>query len=101
MKVISVDNGISRVVGKVPSSTVNTELAWSPDSKRIAYNDKDGKVIKVMTVDDGSVQDIETGLIGGFIYHFDWSPDGKRFVFAGSLEEHPEFWLMEDFLPLP
>ena len=99
LNVINVDNGISRVVGEVPSVHVNIELAWSPDSKRIAFNDGDGKVIKVMSVGDGSVQDIETGLVDVNIYHLDWSPDGKRFVFAGWKGGNKEFWLMENFLP--
>jgi len=104
LNVINVDNGISRVVGEVPIVHYMIELAWSPDSKRIAFNDKDYKVIKVMSVDDGSVQDIETGLVDVNIYHLDWSPDGKRFVFAGWKGGDKEvgvkeFWLMENFLP--
>ena len=102
MNIINVDDGISRVVGEVSHFTVHTELAWSPDSRRIAFNDRinEGKVIKVMSVDDGSVKDIETSLVNSRIYHLDWSPDGKRFVFAGYQDGVPEFWLLEDFLPL-
>jgi len=98
LNVVNVDNGITRVVGEVPQANVHTELAWSPDSKRIAFNDKEGEVIKVMSVDDGSVQDVETGLVNANIYHLDWSPDGKRFVFAGYQGGIPEFWLIENFL---
>ncbi len=98
LNVINVENGTSRVVGEVPQVTVNIELAWSPDSRRIAFNDEEGKLIKVMSVDDGSIQDIETGLVDVDIYHLDWSPDGKRFVFAGWKAGDKEFWLMENFL---
>ncbi|MDO9579276.1 MAG: hypothetical protein Q7J06_01735 [Bacteroidales bacterium] len=100
LNIIDVQNGISRVVGKVPHWTVHTELAWSPDSKRIAFNDKGGKVIKVMSADNGSVKDIETSLVDANIFHLDWSPDGKRFVFVGYQGGIPEFWFLEDFLPL-
>jgi Tol biopolymer transport system component len=90
----------SRVAGEVPSQHVNIETAWSPDSKRIAFNDKEGKVIKIMNLADGSIEDIETGLEDVTIHHLDWSPDGKKFVFGGIKGGKKEFWLMEDFLPL-
>ena len=100
LSVIDVHNGISKEVCKVPRWTVHTELAWSADSKRIAFNDKKGKVIKVISIDDGSIQNIETDLVNTNIFHLDWSPDGKRFVFAGYQGGIPEFWLMENFLPI-
>jgi len=98
LNVINMENGESNVVGKIPSVNVNIELAWSPDSKRIAFNDK-GEGIKIMSLDDGSIEDIETGLVDVNIYHLDWSPDGKRFVFAGWKRGRREFWRMENFLP--
>ena len=102
LKVISLENGESREVCPVPTATgAHTELAWSPDSKRIAFNDREMKAILIISVDDGSVQNVETSLpeeVG--IFHLDWSPDGKRFVFAGTANSQPEFWFMEDFLPL-
>jgi len=100
LNIINVDNGISRVVGKVTDFTVHKELAWSPDSKQIAFNDGEGKVIKVMSLSDGSIEDIETGLVNVEIFHLDWSPDGKRFVFTGYQGGVPEYWVLEDFLPL-
>jgi Tol biopolymer transport system component len=100
LNIIDVNNGISRVVGEVSDFTVHTELAWSPDSKQIAFNDREGKVIKVMSLSDGSTEDIETGLVDVKVFHLDWSPDGKRFVFTGYHDGNPEYWVMEDFLPL-
>jgi len=97
MNVINIENGETRVVGEVPSVYFSIELAWSPDSKRIAFNSD--KVIKVMNVDDGSIKDIKTYLEDVNIYHFDWSPDGERFVFMGWKGGDWEFWFMEDFLP--
>jgi Tol biopolymer transport system component len=100
LHVINVSNGNSRVVGEVPAAGYNTELAWSPDSKRIAFNAREGEdVIKIISLDDGSIQDIETGLFDTSIYNLDWSPDGKRFVFVGWKSGDKEFWLMENFLP--
>ena len=99
LSVIDVDTGKSGIVGKVPWFNVNTEMAWSPDSKKIAFNDKEGKVINVMSVADGNLKELETSLVNARIFHLDWSPDGERFVFAGYQNGIPEFWLMENFLP--
>jgi Tol biopolymer transport system component len=98
INVINVENGETKRVGEVPSVHVDNELAWSPDCKRIALNSD--KVIKVMNVEDGKIEDISTGLVDVNIYHFDWSPDGERFVFSGWKGGNAEFWFMEDFLPL-
>jgi Tol biopolymer transport system component len=99
LHVINVENGESNVVGEIPIVHVNIELAWSPDSKRIAFNDAEGKVIKIISLDDGSIKDIETGLVDTNIYHLDWSPDGNRFVFGGWTGGDREFWWVENFLP--
>jgi Tol biopolymer transport system component len=99
LHVINTRSGESSIVGKIPQAVSHTEIAWSPDCKRIALNDADGKVIKVISLNDGSIEDIETGLVDTDIYHLDWSPDGKRFVFAGWKGGDKEFWLMENFLP--
>jgi Tol biopolymer transport system component len=106
LKILSVDDGVSRVVGKLELAHVHIELAWSPDSKRIAYiygtesSRNYGKCIRVVSIDDGSTEDIETGLVDINIFHLDWSSDGDRFVFSGYKGDSPELWLMEDFLPL-
>jgi len=103
LKILSVNDGVSRVVAKAKMVHVNIELAWSPDSKRIAFNyaptSTYGKVIRVISIDDGSIEDIETDLVDINMYHLDWSPDGDRFVFSGYQGDSPELWLMEDFLP--
>ena len=101
LKVIPVDGGESRVVGKVQNIHLHKELAWSPNSKRIAFNGPKywDKVIKVISLNDGSIVDIETNLVDTTsIYHLDWSPDGESLVFAGYTGGGPEFWLMENFL---
>lgn len=77
------------------------ELAWSPDSKRVAFNfnDNSNHGIKIMNLSDGSVEEIETGLPDlDAIVHFDWSRDGKKFVFSGWKNGKKEFWFLEDFL---
>jgi Tol biopolymer transport system component len=53
-----------------------------------------------MNIDDGSIEDIETGLPDVRIIGLDWSPDGKRFVFGARNSKVREFWFVEDFLPL-
>lgn len=100
VNIVNVENGETKIVGKVQNVYVNTELAWSPDSKRIAFNDEEGgKLIKIMNIDDGSIKDIKTGLVDVTIYHFDWSPNGERFVFGGWKRGNKEFWFLENFLP--
>jgi len=102
LKILSVNEGVSRVVGKLQLAHVHIELAWSPDSKRIAYiygTESYGKSIRVVSIDNGSTEDIETGLVDKKICHLDWSSDGDRFVFSGFHGNSPELWLIEDFLP--
>jgi Tol biopolymer transport system component len=100
LKVISPGGGESRIIGEARGIEVNKELAWSPDSKRIAFNVLNPTGIKVMSLVDGSVVDVKTGLVDTKVYHLDWSPDGKKLVFGGYKGGGREFWLMEDFLPL-
>lgn len=97
LKVIPVDGGEPRVVGKVKSIYANKEMAWSPDSKQIAFNE--ANVIKIVSLEDGNIVDIEPDLEDTEIYHLDWSPNGERLVFAGAKGGGLEFWLMENFLP--
>ncbi len=93
-------DGKSRVIGKVNDPHPGMQFAWSPDSKRIAFDGPDGKVIKIISLEDGSIVNIETGLVDSNIGdRLDWSPDGERFVFVGGKGEDKEFWLMENFLP--
>jgi Tol biopolymer transport system component len=98
IKIISPDGGEPRVVAKVEGIYANKEMAWSPDSKRIAYNALNNK-IKIVTLDTGSIEEIKPDLKDIGIYHLDWSPDGENLVFGGSTGGGPEFWMMENFLP--
>jgi Tol biopolymer transport system component len=101
LNVIPIDGGKPRVIGKVQGIQVNKELAWSPDSKRIAFNGHEsGKDIQIMSLDDGTIVDVKTSLVDTNVYHLDWSPDGKKLVFGGFVGGGREFWLMEDFLHL-
>jgi len=99
LKVIPPDGGKPRIVAKVERIFANKEFAWSPDSKRIAFNGSDNKNIKVVSINEGSLLDIKTGLTDPDIYNLDWSPDGNRFVFAGATGGNREFWLLDNFLP--
>ncbi|MDO9580477.1 MAG: hypothetical protein Q7J06_07915, partial [Bacteroidales bacterium] len=97
MNIVHLETGTNRIVREFPPEVnENIELAWSPDSRKIAFN---GKKIHVINIDDGSIEDIETNLLDVIIFHIDWSPDGKRFVFGGLIIPKSEFWFMEDFLP--
>ena len=75
------------------------ELAWSPDGTRIAFNGPRGKVIKVVSLEDKKIVDVDPGLVDMGIGNLDWSSDGEKFVFVGAKGETAEFWVMENFLP--
>ncbi len=96
MNIIHLETGTTKVVREFPIVNEHAELAWSPDSRQIAFN---GEKIHVINIDDGSIEDIETNLLDVIIFHMDWSPDGKFFVFGGLLIPKSEFWFLEDFLP--
>jgi beta-lactamase regulating signal transducer with metallopeptidase domain/Tol biopolymer transport system component len=98
LKVIPPEGGEPRVVARVEKIFANKEMAWSPDSKRIAYNAPDNK-IKIVSLDDGRIEEIQPDLKDVNIYHLDWSPDGENLVFGGYTGGGPEFWMMENFLP--
>lgn len=98
INVVNVSTGEVNVIGKLPVAHIHIELAWSPDSKQIAFNGDN--VIKIMNIEDGKIEDIKTNLIDVDIWHLDWSPDGKQFVFAGSKGGEAEFWFLENFLPM-
>ena len=102
LKIISSKgDGKSRVIGKKRPQHPGIQFAWSPDSKHIAFVGPDGQIIKVISLDNGSIVSIQTGLTESTIGdQLDWSPDGERFVFVGGTGESNELWLMENFLPL-
>jgi Tol biopolymer transport system component len=103
LKIISVNDGVSHILKRIQVAHAHIELAWSPDSKKIAFiygTDTYGKNIRVISINDGRITDIMTGLDDINLYHLDWSRDGERFVFSGFQGDRPEFWFLEDFLPL-
>jgi len=100
LKVVLAETGESQVICQVENFHVNIELAWSPDSTRIAFNDAKESLIRVVSIDGGNPVNIETDLVDVNTYHLDWSPDGKTFAFCGYKGGDPELWLMEDFLHL-
>jgi Tol biopolymer transport system component/beta-lactamase regulating signal transducer with metallopeptidase domain len=98
IKVIPPDGGEPRDVARVKKVSANIEMAWSPNGKRIAFNE--ANVIKIVSLEDGNIEAIMPDLeheIG--IYHLDWSPDGQRFVFAGNKGGERQLWVMKNFLP--
>jgi Tol biopolymer transport system component len=98
IKTIPVDGGEPDILVPDVQSERHSQLAYSPDGSRIAYNAA-GK-IWITPLDGGKPEELCTGLpadaeLGGF----DWSPDGERIVFLGTIGGEPEFWLVSDFLP--
>jgi len=100
IRVIPAEGGQSRVVAKLGKFDANMELAWSPDNRRIAFNAFAGRSINVVSLDDGSVVDVDVHMSSARIYHLDWSRDGEKLVFAGYRGGQMGFWLIENFLPV-
>jgi tricorn protease len=55
-------------------------VEWSPDGKRMAVSDKDGKLY-VLTVANKNVKEIADHEFGE-IYYYTWSPDGGHLAFC-------------------
>lgn len=60
---------------------------WSPDGKRLAVSDKDGRLY-VLRVEDGKVDEVADER-NGFLQDYSWSPDGAHLAF--SLSEANDF----------
>jgi tricorn protease len=63
-------------------------MEWSPDGKRMAVNDKDGKLY-VLTVTNKNVKEIADHEFGE-IYYYSWSPDGGHLAF--SMRDWNGYW---------
>jgi Tol biopolymer transport system component/beta-lactamase regulating signal transducer with metallopeptidase domain len=100
IRVIPAEGGQSRVVAKLGKFDANMELAWSPDNRHIAFNAFAGRSINIVSLDDGSVVDVDVHLSSARIHHLDWSRDGEKLVFAGYRGGQMGFWLIENFLPV-
>jgi Tol biopolymer transport system component len=100
LRIISAQGGgKSRVIGSVEGVNPGSQFTWSPDSKRIAFDEPGGK-IKIISIEDGSIAYLDRGLINSTIGgRLDWSPDGEKFVFVGGTGGSDEFLVMENFLP--
>ncbi len=98
LRVIPAEGGESRVVMKLRGGfeANNVELAWSPDSQRIAIVDNG---IRIISLSDGSAADIDPGVVTARTYHLDWSRDGEKLVFVGEQRGDVGFWMIENFLP--
>jgi Tol biopolymer transport system component len=99
LRVIPAEGGESRIVARLQRLGMYQGLAWSPDSRRIAFNEPPNS-IKIVSLEDGLVEEISPGVATKEIGHVDWSRDGDKLVFWAQLGGgEMEFWLMENFLP--
>ena len=84
--------------GPKPPLTPDHEMAWSPDSKQLAY--AHNGIIWRVPLDNPKPVRLETGRAELMATHIDWSPDGKWLVFRGETGSDLDLHLMTDFLPL-
>jgi len=75
-------------------SSSESDPAWSPDAKRIAFTtDRDGnREIYVMDADGANVVRLTNGAPAD--YHPAWSPDGARIAFVSERDGNPEIYVM-------
>jgi hypothetical protein len=59
----------------------------------------DRKVIHAISVEDGTITKIATGLENVQPYHVSWSPDGDRIAFGAFRRGKDAFLLMDNFHP--
>lgn len=57
---------------------------WTPDGKEIIYLKDEEKGIYIIDIDGKNEHLVITFPPKDIIYNFDWSPDGKKFVFCSS-----------------
>ena len=101
IKTIPVEGGQSEVLVadiKPRRHAMHSQLAYSPDGSKIAYN-ANGK-IWITQLDGGAPAALSTGLVEhARLSEFGWSPDGEKIVFMANIGGEAEFWFLEDFLP--
>jgi Tol biopolymer transport system component len=97
IKTIPVGGGQANVLLEVEGAGGHSQLAWSPDGKKIAYGA--AAKIWVASVDGGEPAELQTGLPKDAEYGgFSWSRDGERIAFVAAVGGGQEFWLVSDFL---
>jgi Tol biopolymer transport system component len=99
IKTIPVEGGETRVLVNDVQSGRHSNLVWSPDGSKIAYNAQSENKIWITTLATGEKTVLKTGLPDNFwVSEFDWSPDGKKITFMTTSGNEPEFYLISNFM---
>jgi len=97
LRVVPAAGGPSRVLASNVGAVRGRGVAWSPDRQEIAFAAGD-RIWKIAR-GGGEPKEIGTRLQGAPA-QVDWSPDGKRLMFAFAKGGETELWLMTDFQSL-
>jgi len=90
---------LNQFVNTPPSGVFGFSMSWSPDGRKIAFQDPRYNDIFVVDVETGVRQNL-TNDGGGqthlYDYHPAWSPDGSTILYATPLHNGlcPNLWLM-------
>ena len=85
--IVSASGGEMIAKFDIPATVISRFVNWTPDGKNLAYINATGGVsnIWIQPLDGGSARQI-TNYESGRILAFDWSRDGRQFVFSQATE---------------
>lgn len=103
LMVISTSGGEARKLLEVPDPEFIYGLAWTPDSRYLAFSKVQGPLPQKSKSElwripaEGGVPE-KLGLNMDFLHGIHFHPDGQRIAFTAGLPKS-EVWVMENFLP--
>lgn len=76
------------------SRTIETQPAWSPDARYIAYVSPDGPTSDIWVMQADGAYPVRLTSNGAVNSQPGWSPDGRKIVFVSDKDGSNDIWLM-------
>jgi len=112
--VIPLEGGNPEIVAKSEPGVVSKCVTWLPDGKKLAYASAKASYkldvgmgsgvngdIWILRLDTKESVRLSTDLSLKDVDDIDWSPDGEKIVFSAYWASEKDFYLIDNFLPLP